>query len=193
MDKSQLRHEARRRRRGLGQVHRQQAQLAFAQTLVARRQREGWTAVAAYVGTASEASLAPWFASLAATSPALRLFLPAIDGQGAMSFRAWRPGEPLDDGPFGIAQPAAAAMAADVGMFDAILLPLLGFDRHGTRLGSGAGYYDRALAPIAAAAPRPRIVGIAFAVQRFDALPRDAWDIPLDAIVTEDGWLDLPA
>jgi 5-formyltetrahydrofolate cyclo-ligase len=196
MDKSQLRREARRRRRGLDAVHRHDAQLAITQVLDARCRRDGWRSVAAYAATASEASLASWFDTLETPGTrvpsATRLFLPAIDADGVMTFREWAPGRVLVDGPFGIAQPEASAPAIAVPELDAMLLPLLGFDHAGTRLGSGAGYYDRALAPLTGATQRPRIVGIAFAAQRFDALPRDPWDVPLDAVVTEEGWLDLP-
>lgn len=191
MDKSQLRHEARRRRRGLGAGERLRAEQAIAQALQQRGEREGWRSIAAYVGTASEASLASWFETLDAS--ATRLFLPTIDADGVMSFRGWARGQALVDGPFRIPQPAMPAPAVDVRDLDALLLPLLGFDCTGTRLGSGAGYYDRALAPLSGTAARPRIIGIAFAVQRFDALPRDPWDVPLDAVVTGEGWLDLPA
>ena len=63
-------------------------------------------------------------------------------------------------------------------------MPLLGFDRYGTRLGYGGGYYDRTLAHLQ---KRPRLVGFAFARQEIDRIPRQPHDVPLDAIVTELG------
>lgn len=69
-------------------------------------------------------------------------------------------------------------------MPDVILMPLLGFDRHGTRLGYGGGYYDRTLAALK---KRPRLIGFAFALQEIDTIPRDTHDVPLDLIITEDG------
>ena len=75
---------------------------------------------------------------------------------------------------------------------DLVLVPLVAFDRRGTRLGMGAGYYDRFFGSIARAL-RPRIVGVAHEVQRSAAdLPAAAWDVPLDGVLTERGWQPLP-
>ena len=63
-------------------------------------------------------------------------------------------------------------------------MPLLGFDKRGTRLGYGGGYYDRTLERLS---KRPRLVGIAFAAQELEDIPREAHDVPLDTIVTEAG------
>jgi len=63
-------------------------------------------------------------------------------------------------------------------------MPLLGFDKRGTRLGYGGGYYDRTLERLG---KRPRLVGIAFAAQEIEDIPREAHDVPLDVIVTEQG------
>ena len=63
-------------------------------------------------------------------------------------------------------------------------MPLLGFDRLGTRLGYGGGYYDRTLAVLP---KRPQLIGFAFKRQEFDHIPRLDHDVPLDAVVTEAG------
>jgi 5-formyltetrahydrofolate cyclo-ligase len=70
---------------------------------------------------------------------------------------------------------------------DLILLPLVGFDTRGHRLGMGGGYYDRSLAFLRARQHwrRPRLIGLAFECQKLAAVPHDDWDVPLDAIVTE--------
>jgi 5-formyltetrahydrofolate cyclo-ligase len=70
-----------------------------------------------------------------------------------------------------------------------LLVPLLGFDRKGHRLGQGGGYYDRYLAT-----RRPAlVVGLAFALQEVAALPVDPWDCRLDVIVTEDSVIRIEA
>ena len=184
-DKNALRHLARQRRRSLTAAQRSQAQQRVADCLATHIQTNAWQHIAAYFAVASELDLAPLFAVL----PDIQLALPAIDGAGVMGFRVWRPGEPLQPGPFNIAQPAASAPPHDPRGFDVVLLPLLGFDRRGVRLGSGAGYYDRSFA-FRHTAATPRLVGVGFAVQQFDALPADPWDVRLDAVVSEDGWLD---
>ena len=70
---------------------------------------------------------------------------------------------------------------------DLLLIPLLGFDARGFRLGMGGGYYDASLSHLRSRRHwrRPRVVGVAYAVQEVARLPNDAWDIPLDAILTE--------
>ena len=64
------------------------------------------------------------------------------------------------------------------------LVPGLGFDRLGVRLGRGAGFFDRALERLRAAGPA-LIVGVAFDVQVVPALPHDSWDQPMDIVVSE--------
>ncbi len=56
--------------------------------------------------------------------------------------------------------------------------------RSGTRLGYGGGYYDRTLSALGRT---PKLIGFAFAVQEVDHIPRDGHDVPLDAVVTENG------
>lgn len=70
---------------------------------------------------------------------------------------------------------------------DLVLMPLVAFDIHGNRLGMGKGYYDRTLEFLHRRRHwrKPRLVGIAFEFQRFERLPQQPWDVPLDAIVTE--------
>jgi 5-formyltetrahydrofolate cyclo-ligase len=64
---------------------------------------------------------------------------------------------------------------------DLMIMPLVAFDTHGTRLGTGGGYYDRTLAHQKPAC----ILGVAYTFQRETFLTPEPWDIPLDGIVTE--------
>jgi 5-formyltetrahydrofolate cyclo-ligase len=108
--------------------------------------------------------------------------LPVVIGDGApLELRLWEDGAALYPAGFGTLAPEDLAPKAEP---DVILMPLLGFDDRGTRLGYGGGYYDRTLAQLAR---RPRLVGLAFAAQQVDHIPRDAHDIPLDVVVTENG------
>jgi 5-formyltetrahydrofolate cyclo-ligase len=71
--------------------------------------------------------------------------------------------------------------------FPLILMPLVGFDGAGDRLGNGAGFYDRFVANRRDRRGKPLLVGIAFESQRVDSLPAAAHDVPLDAVITERG------
>jgi 5-formyltetrahydrofolate cyclo-ligase len=88
----------------------------------------------------------------------------------------------------GIPEPAALRIIP-VRALSVVLLPILGFDRHGTRLGTGGGYYDRIFAyrRHRHSWHRPLLVGIAFQCQLLPVIERGSHDVPLDAIVTEDG------
>ncbi|WP_256439039.1 5-formyltetrahydrofolate cyclo-ligase [Erythrobacter sp. JK5] len=83
----------------------------------------------------------------------------------------------LEAGPFGLLQPAARA---PVVIPDLLFVPLLGFTRHGDRLGQGGGHYDRWLAEH----PGRTTIGLAWDAQLVDALPLEPHDIRLDAVVT---------
>ncbi|MEN6395767.1 MAG: 5-formyltetrahydrofolate cyclo-ligase [Methanoregula sp.] len=84
---------------------------------------------------------------------------------------------------FGVPEPIGSEIPAEAYDIDTIILPMLGFDRAGGRIGYGAGYYDRFLAKN----PNLRKIGIAFACQEVERLPVDENDIRMDYIITEDG------
>ncbi|WP_404402404.1 5-formyltetrahydrofolate cyclo-ligase [Pelagibacterium halotolerans] len=108
--------------------------------------------------------------------------LPVVMGDGIpLELRLWEAGQPLYPSGFGtLAPPETAPLAAP----DVVIIPLLAFDRLGTRLGYGKGYYDRTLDALET---KPLIVGIAFAAQELDFIPREPHDLPLDILVTEAG------
>ena len=96
---------------------------------------------------------------------------------------AFRAGDPVDSGPFGIFQPKLSAPVVEP---DVILVPLIAIDARGTRLGRGKGHYDRALGALRRKGGR--LIGVGWAVQMVAAdIPADPWDIPLDAFASPDG------
>ena len=108
--------------------------------------------------------------------------LPMVMGDEVpLEFRMWEAGAPLYPAGFGTLAPAETAPTIQP---DLIIIPLLGFDQSGTRLGYGKGYYDRT---IAAMENKPTLVGYAFSAQELESIPREAHDVPLDYLVTETG------
>ncbi len=101
-----------------------------------------------------------------------------VDRIGTMEFRAWAPGDALEDGPFGTRHPSAAAPLCHP---DAIVAPLLAFDARLMRLGQGGGYYDRAFARYEGALR----IGLGWSVQQVEEVPSDPWDLPLHLVITE--------
>jgi len=103
-----------------------------------------------------------------------------VDKKGPLEYRAWRPGETLVDGVWGIPVPERR----DVVTPAIVLAPLVGFDRDGYRLGYGGGYFDRTLAALT---PRPLAIGVGFAEQAIATINPQPFDVPMAAIVTEAG------
>ena len=106
--------------------------------------------------------------------------LPVITGpKQPLEFCKWSPGDTLSDsGPWGILAPARR-QPVEVSL---LLVPMVGFDDQGHRLGHGGGYYDRTLASMA---PQPIAIGIGYEACRLRSIFPQPHDIPMDAIVTE--------
>ncbi|PMS20077.1 5-formyltetrahydrofolate cyclo-ligase [Trinickia dabaoshanensis] len=109
----------------------------------------------------------------------------AMKGQ-ALQFHAWTPATPMRVGAHRIPEPEQARVVLP----DLLLVPCVGFDDDGYRLGYGGGYYDRTLAAWPGVA-RPVTVGIGYEACRAP-LPRELHDIPLDALVTDAGLFKQP-
>lgn len=136
--------------------------------------------VAGFMPIRSEIDPRPLMLRLGAAG--VRLALPVSGARDApLSFRLWTEHAPLVAGPFGILQPTEAAAPCEP---DIVLVPLAAFDRAGHRIGYGGGYYDRTLAVLREKRALLAI-GIAYAGQEVESVPREATDQRLDWIVTE--------
>lgn len=125
-----------------------------------------------------EPDLHPAYAELARRG--VRLLLPVVvQKDAALEFAEWAIGEAMVKDAMGVAVPAGLRMAPYP---PALLVPCLGYNRHGYRLGYGGGFYDRTLART----PRPATVGIAYSCLAAD-FPDDTHDIALDVVLTERG------
>jgi 5-formyltetrahydrofolate cyclo-ligase len=115
------------------------------------------------------------------------VFLPVIDGS-ALRFAPFHLRSELRANRFGIPEPVTPRRKwRTARQLDVIVAPLVAFDVHGHRLGMGGGFYDRTLAFLArrSSARRPHFIALAFELQKIAELPSDAWDVRLDAVVTE--------
>lgn len=105
--------------------------------------------------------------------------------KGHLLFLEYVSHTPLIHNKYGIPEPELACHhVVPTHELDVILMPLVGFDNDGNRLGMGGGYYDRTLAYTRKAAKKPMLIGIAHDLQHVESLPHASWDIPLNAIVT---------
>jgi len=116
------------------------------------------------------------------------VYLPRVKAANSMEFVAWRPGDPIRDNRFGIPEPASGKVAVIAAEdLDLVLVPLLGFDLHGNRLGFGGGFYDRAFTFRRSGNAPPFLCGYAYDDQCCDELEAAEWDVKLDAVVTQSG------
>jgi 5-formyltetrahydrofolate cyclo-ligase len=134
--------------------------------------------IAGYWPIGAEADPIPVLQDLLAAG--VSVALPCIEGAD-LTFREMGDVAALVPGSKGTRQPASSQPVLRP---SALIVPLLAFDLRGARLGYGKGYYDRALRALRATGP-VFAVGLAFEAQRFDILPWEEWDEPLDAVVTE--------
>jgi 5-formyltetrahydrofolate cyclo-ligase len=114
-----------------------------------------------------------------------RLYYPRVAGSRTLAFYPHREGDGWETGPYGIPEPSSPpGVEPRLSGWDIIVVPGLAFDRRGNRLGHGFGYYDRFLAGLPDSVT---LVGLAWASQRIPEVPVDAWDVPVHALVTEEG------
>ncbi|MCL7751988.1 5-formyltetrahydrofolate cyclo-ligase [Guyparkeria hydrothermalis] len=187
-EKAALRKALRSRRKALGGFPRFQATRRLEDRLERLTRGLSITSVAAYCAFDGEPELDGWLKRhrgqiwLPRVLPDHRLAFHHADPKSACSRRRL----PRTNR-FGIIE-SADPRQRGLNSLDALLIPLVGFDAHGNRLGMGAGFYDRALAQ--RHGRRPLAIGVAFACQEVDSLPVDPWDQPLDYVVTDTGVID---
>ena len=120
-------------------------------------------------------------------------YLPVLSAwpRTKMVFQRIRPGETLKPNRFRILEPRAnIARQRKVWALDLVLLPLVGFDDVGGRLGMGGGFYDRSLAYMARRQTwrKPTLLGLAHECQKVERLAQASWDVPLHGTVTDRAW-----
>ena len=120
-------------------------------------------------------------------------YLPVLSAwpQTKMVFQRIRPGEKLKPNRFRIPEPRYnIARQRKVWALDLVLLPLVGFDDVGGRLGMGGGFYDRSLAYLARRKDwrKPTLLGLAHECQKVQRLAQASWDVPLQGTVTDKAW-----
>ncbi|WP_264435818.1 5-formyltetrahydrofolate cyclo-ligase [Coxiella endosymbiont of Dermacentor marginatus] len=115
-------------------------------------------------------------------------YLPVLHShQQRLNFYSYLLENPLIQNRFNIEEPnISRENPTSLADLDLIFLPLVAFDEKGNRLGYGAGYYDRTLAPLKGKdSKNPLLVGIAYEFQKIDKIPFGKWDIPLNLVITE--------
>ncbi len=198
--KAALRRRMRRAREGMGQAERERAAAAILRNLLALPAFQEARGVHCYLSLPGEVDTAGIFA--ACVELGKETWVPFVDRsslqlRGELGWAPWRPGDPLVTGALGVPEPVPEVRETGPppGNIDLVLAPGLAFDRQGGRLGYGKGYYDEFLTRLLRREkPRggPLLAGLAFALQIAAAVPMTARDIPMNYIVHESGWVEIP-
>jgi 5-formyltetrahydrofolate cyclo-ligase len=173
------------RRLALPQSERRDLQARIIGLLTARFPELARGLIGFYLPIRSEIGLHPLVRRLVEQGAGAALPV-VVEKRRPLEFHAWRPGDRLERGFWDIPVPAERRVVRPT----ILLVPLVGFDPQGYRLGYGGGYYDRTLA---AMRPRPRAIGVGYELGRLETIHPQPHDIPMDAIVTEAGVLGPPA
>lgn len=184
--KSSAREEIRRRLAGVSVEGRQEASGAVVQALTARMEWKNAGTVGLYLSLPDEPETRDLIRR--AWEEGKKVALPKTDIRRGLTWWEIIPGplpaletlwEPLPG--------KHAAVGTET--IEGFCVPGRAFDAKGTRLGRGGGHYDRALAE---RSRRAWVAGLFFGIQEMENLPREAHDVALPQVVTEDGWRCLP-
>lgn len=186
MSSPRLRQSIRQQRRSLSRAEAEQCaeQLAHRTArhpLVLQSQR-----IATYLAADGEIDPYPLMQSLWASGKTLYLPVLAPFSKQKLWFAKFNPADTLVFNRFGIPEPVRRRLIKPCAL-DLVLTPLVAFDSSGHRVGMGGGYYDRSFAFMRRRHywRKPRLLGLAYELQKQSSITPNDWDIPLDAVATE--------
>jgi 5-formyltetrahydrofolate cyclo-ligase len=186
MTPAQLRKQLRQQRRALDDDTRRAASLRLAALLARQRVFQAARHIAFYLANDGELDPAPLMEI--AWRRRKTVYLPVLETSrvARLLFAPYRPGDALRLNRFGIPEPDTRRLTNGRHL-DLVLMPLVGFDEHGNRLGMGGGFYDRSFAYLRHRRywRQPKLIGLAYELQRVERLEARDWDVPMSMVVTE--------
>jgi 5-formyltetrahydrofolate cyclo-ligase len=191
---SDIRRQMKQRRRALSQAQQRDMADTLCRHLLRSHAYRNAGSLAAYFPFGGEPDLRPLMHR--AVEDRKSVFLPVVrDGEQRLHFRPWTPAMPMVKNRYGIPEPADPSGERPPQYLDLVLTPLVAFDPHGNRIGMGAGFYDRSFAfrRQRRRMSVPLLVGTAWSFQQLEVIEAMPWDVPLDAVVTEQGWCSKPS
>lgn len=187
LTRNQIRQQMRQRRASLTQKQQQQHARSLARNLTLSRHFRQSKHIAFYLPENGE--IDPGMIMKRAWQAGKKVYLPVLSPyENSLFFAPYTPQSKMRLNHFGIAEPhVPLRYCKRAHQLQMILMPLVSFDEQGNGLGMGGGFYDRTLhfRHHQNRWCKPRLVGIAHECQKYDQLPVEHWDIPLDAIATE--------
>ncbi len=188
ISRAEIRKQIRSKRQQLSATDQQHASQAIADNLANSQLFRNSHRIAGFLSNDSEPDLTPLMQLAWQQKKQWHLPIIGLPNVNHLWFAPYKKNDPLVFNRFGIGEPDTPLheTTRSYGL-DLVLMPLVAFDIQGNRLGMGKGYYDRTLKFLRLRKHwrKPRLVGIAYELQKFEQLPFQSWDIPLDAVVTE--------
>jgi len=183
-----LRRQLRARRREIPPSQRHLAAEQLAGRVTALRIFTRADHIAGYLACDGEMDPAPLLERALAIGK--QVYLPVLTGHppAHLAFAPYHPGMALKPNRFGIPEPETSTERwVSPHLLDLVLTPLVAFDAAGARVGMGGGFYDRTFAfrRHPGHLPKPRLLGLAYELQKVAALTPQPWDVPLDGVATE--------
>ena len=189
MDKKDLRKDIREKRRSLSDSKREQAAFLLCERIASTKLFQRSKHIAFYLPNDGEMDLTLLIQH--AWQLGKQCYLPVLaePNNKRLWFIPYQPEDKLKANRFGIPEPVHnnSLRLRKTLSLDLILMPLVAFDKQGNRLGMGGGFYDRTLAFLRHRQHwhKPNLLGIAYEFQKQENLNTNPWDIPLQAIATE--------
>jgi 5-formyltetrahydrofolate cyclo-ligase len=185
--KAKLRKQLRAQRRSLSPAEHSRRSKLAAKAVAASPAFRAGNRVAVYLSFDRETDTSALIA--AARRRAVRIFVPVVVDRRHGRIRFYPLDAKIRRSVFGIGIPQVLGRPVASRWLDLIVVPLVGVDARGRRLGMGGGFYDRALEFRRRRRhwKGPHLVGLAFDCQRSDGEFADAWDVNLDSLATESG------
>lgn len=189
ISKIEIRKKSREIRRKILPIHRHQAAQSAAQLFIGLPLFKQSNNIACYLALqdefdASSIIEAIWQAKKVCYVPVL-----STEQENTLNFVRYEYGDALHLNRYSILEPVNITRMMAPETLDLVITPVVAFDLQGHRLGTGGGYYDRTFAflnaPLAYTEKKPYMMGLAYAAQQMDALPKESWDILLDGLMTE--------
>ncbi|MEY4084122.1 MAG: hypothetical protein RL483_1491 [Pseudomonadota bacterium] len=202
-DKSLWRRWLLRSRLSLLTEERQRFEKQMADALSARAVTEGWQRVLVFLPWKGEPDLVMVWRAW--HKRGIALGLPVVEAHDApLRLVDWAPGSPMLKDLMGLPapesrqspqspqSPQAVATAETASQFDTWVVPCVGVDQQGSRLGAGKGFYDRTIAArTEQGLPKPRLYGVTFSSCLIPMTLSEPHDLRLDGVLTERGWRDF--
>jgi 5-formyltetrahydrofolate cyclo-ligase len=197
-DKSQLRKTLRKKRNSLSAHQQRQAAIQLDRQIA----RSGllWRSRTIALYFANDGEIDPYLLVARLMKYRAQCYFPVMMSNKSLKFVRFRPGDKLKKNHYGIPEPAQSSRGnlplRKPWTIQLVLLPLVGFDRHGGRLGMGGGFYDRTFQGAQKKGTQlissPLLVGLAHHCQEVDQLAIDSWDIPLSKLITDKELITVP-